>query len=58
MFLCEEKCHAYGTNWTCPPAIGAKMTAVNRGQFAFTEELVKRIEYLELADSPLFQKTF
>lgn len=38
--------------------VGAKMTALNKEQFAFTEELVKRIEFIELADMPAFQKTF
>lgn len=37
---------------------GARMTAINKEQFAFTEELVRRIEFIELADMPAFQKTF
>lgn len=38
--------------------VGAKMIAINKSQFALTEELVKRIEFIELADMPAFQKTF
>lgn len=38
--------------------VGAKMTAMNKEQFAFTEELRKHIEFIELADMPAFQKTF
>ena len=38
--------------------VGAKVTAISKEQFAFTEELVKRIEFIELADMPDFQKTF
>lgn len=38
--------------------VGAKMTTMNKEQFAFTEELRKQIEFIELADMPSFQKTF
>ena len=38
--------------------VGAKMTAVNKGQFALTEALVKRAEWIALADLPAFPRTF
>lgn len=38
--------------------VGAKMVAMNKGQFALTNELLKKVEFLELADLPAFQKTF
>lgn len=38
--------------------VGAKMTAVNRAQFALADTIVKRTEFLELADQPAFRKTF
>ena len=34
------------------------MMAMNKGQFALTNELLKKVEFLELADLPAFQKTF
>lgn len=37
---------------------GAKMVAMNREQFAFTQNLCNRMEFIELADMPSFQKTF
>lgn len=37
---------------------GAKMVAMSREQFAFTEDLRRRMEFIELADMPSFQKTF
>ena len=38
--------------------VGAKMTAMNQAQFALTTELVRRLEFIELAEMPTFQKTF
>ena len=38
--------------------VGAKMMAMNKGQFTLTNELLKKVEFLELADLPAFQKTF
>ncbi len=38
--------------------IGAKMIAKNREQFELTQKLLRRIEFLELAELPDFQKTF
>lgn len=37
---------------------GAKIVATSREQFAFTEDLCRRIEFIELADIASFQKTF
>lgn len=38
--------------------VGAKMVAVNREQFALSQSLRSRIEFLELARVPAFQRTF
>ena len=38
--------------------VGAKMTALNKEKFAFTQELCRKIEFLELAQVPSFRKTF
>lgn len=38
--------------------VGSKMIAVNKNQFLRTQELVNYVEFIELADLPLFQKTF
>ena len=37
---------------------GAKLMACNKEEFARTQELIKRIEFLELASLPKFQRTF
>ena len=37
---------------------GAKLMACNKEEFARTQELVERIEFLELASLPKFQRTF
>lgn len=37
---------------------GSKMTAVNKEQLSLAQHLLSRIEFLELADLPAFQKTF
>ena len=36
---------------------GAKMMALNKSQFELTQALVNRIEFLELASQPAFQRT-
>lgn len=38
--------------------IGSKMLAINKEQLPLTQDLLSRIEFLELADLPAFQKTF
>lgn len=38
--------------------VGSKMLAMNRTQLALAQELLSRIEFIELADLPAFQKTF
>lgn len=38
--------------------VGAKMMAISKEQFFLTQELVNQIEFIELAELPLFQKTF
>lgn len=37
---------------------GSKMLAVNKGQLALAQRLVEKIEFLELASLPNFQRTF
>ena len=37
---------------------GAKLMACNKEEFARTQELIERIEFLELASLPKFQRTF
>ena len=37
---------------------GAKMMVINKKQFARTDELLKKVEFIELADLPAFQRTF
>lgn len=37
---------------------GAKLTAVNQNQFLLTQKLLKKIQFIELAQMPDFQKTF
>ena len=37
---------------------GAKLTAVNQNQFLQTQKLLKKIQFIELAQMPDFQKTF
>lgn len=38
--------------------VGSKMLAMNQSQLSLTQELLLRIEFIELADLPTFQKTF
>ena len=38
--------------------VGAKMLALNQGQLRLSQELLNRVEFLELAQLPTFQRTF
>jgi uncharacterized 2Fe-2S/4Fe-4S cluster protein (DUF4445 family) len=38
--------------------VGAKMLALNQGQLQLSQELLNRVEFLELAQLPTFQRTF
>jgi uncharacterized 2Fe-2S/4Fe-4S cluster protein (DUF4445 family) len=38
--------------------VGAKMLVLNQGQLRLSQELLNRVEFLELAQLPTFQRTF